>query len=421
MFTFLHAADIHLDSPMHKLDAYEGAPVDAFRQSTRRAFKNLVSMAIADEALFLLIAGDLYDGDWKDYNTGLFFVQQMHRLRDAGIQVFITAGNHDAASTITRSLRMPENVTLFPANRVETVTLREPPVAIHGRSFATPSERDDLSLSYPPPRTGYFNIGLLHTCGGGRPGHEPYAPCSIEGLRRSGYQYWALGHVHQYEVLSENPPVVFPGNLQGRHIRECGPKGAVEVVVDDELRASRSFVETDVVRWLVLEVETEDLRTGWDVADRFSVMLDEAASENRERPLAIRVVLKGRSAAAAELLADRDRWTNQIRALAMEAGKGRAWVEKIVYACSPPDADALRLRPQAGAVNELLALLKEVEEDEGARARLGQELSDLSRKIPRALKEEPDPILLEDPEFVGKLLCEAGPELLGRLLKPGED
>ena len=123
---FLHAADVHLDSPLHGLERYEGAPVEELRGATRRAFDNLVDLAIEEEVSFVLLAGDLYDGDWKDYNTGLYFIQRMDWLREAGIRVFIVAGNHDAASQITRQLRLPDNVTLFSTSKPETVVLEKP-------------------------------------------------------------------------------------------------------------------------------------------------------------------------------------------------------------------------------------------------------------------------------------------------------
>ena len=94
MLKFLHAADIHLDSPLHGLERYEGAPVEELRSATRRAFDNLIELAIAEDVSFVLLAGDLYDGDWKDYNTGLYFVGQMRKLKEAGIRVFIVSGNN---------------------------------------------------------------------------------------------------------------------------------------------------------------------------------------------------------------------------------------------------------------------------------------------------------------------------------------
>ena len=107
MFTFLHAADIHLDSPLLRLPEYEGAQVEKIRRATRDALENLVNLAIEKSVDFVVLAGDLYDGDWTDFGTGLFFVNQMGRLREAGIPVFGVYGNHDAASKITRSLPLP--------------------------------------------------------------------------------------------------------------------------------------------------------------------------------------------------------------------------------------------------------------------------------------------------------------------------
>lgn len=268
MFKFIHAADIHLDSPLHRLDIYEGAPVMEFRQATRRAFENLIQLAIAEKVAFVLIVGDLYDGDWKDYNTGLYLVGQMNRLKEAGILMFVVAGNHDAASRITKTLRFPDNVRVFASDSPERFLLEEPLVAVHGQSFATPVIKKDLSFDYPEPVSGYFNIGLLHTCATGREGHEPYAPCSPEALRNKGYDYWALGHVHQHEILAQDPPVVFAGNIQGRHIRETGAKGCVVVAVDEAGRTELSFTALDVVRWAAIEVNADGAHNGFDIIDR---------------------------------------------------------------------------------------------------------------------------------------------------------
>jgi len=175
MLKFLHAADIHLDSPLQKLDHYEGAPVEELRHATRRALENMVELAMLEGVAFVLIAGDLYDGDWKDYNTGLYFISQMSKLHEANIPVYIVAGNHDAASKITKTLRLPDGVTLFATERPETFRMDNDGVAIHGQSFSTPAVKKNLAKNYPSLLTGYFNIGVLHTCATGREGHEPYA------------------------------------------------------------------------------------------------------------------------------------------------------------------------------------------------------------------------------------------------------
>jgi DNA repair protein SbcD/Mre11 len=304
MFKFIHAADIHLDSPMRKLDFYEGAPVEKFRQATRRAFENLIHLAISENAAFVVIAGDLYDGDWKDYNTGLYFVSQMSRLRDAGISVFIVTGNHDAASTITKTLRFPDNVKIFPSDRPLTFHIENPGVAIHGQSFASPAVKKDLASSYPMPLKGFYNIGLLHTCLTGREGHEPYAPCSPEDLKNKGYDYWALGHVHNHEVIEKHPHIVFSGNLQGRNPRETGSKGCVLVTVGHNHETDIEFIPMDVVRWAIAEVDATGAESGYDILERVRKKLENLLEENDGMPLATRIYIKGKTSAHGEIFSD---------------------------------------------------------------------------------------------------------------------
>ena len=218
------------DSPLRGLERYEGAPVEAIRGATRRAFENLVTLALDEAVAFVVLVGDLYDGDWKDYNTGLFFSHQMARLHAAGIRAYLVAGNHDAASQLTRALRPPPNVHVFATAAPQTFTLPEFGVALHGQGYATREVTADLSQAYPRALPGLCNLGLLHTSLDGRPGHAPYAPCSVAGLATRGYQYWALGHVHQHEIVAREP-VVFPETSRPPRARDrcqgcgAGPRG----------------------------------------------------------------------------------------------------------------------------------------------------------------------------------------------------
>src|SRR5687767_8508980 len=139
---WVHAADLHLDSPLRGLERYEGAPVERIRTATRRAMQNLVALCVEEKAGLLLLAGDLFDGAWKDYSTGLFFAARMSELREAGVRVVIVRGNHDAASAITKSLRLPENVKELSARRPETVVIEEMGIAVHGQSFPTRAVTD---------------------------------------------------------------------------------------------------------------------------------------------------------------------------------------------------------------------------------------------------------------------------------------
>ena len=418
MLTFLHAADIHLDSPLHNLDLYEGAPVEEFRQATRRAFENLIRLAISEKVAFVLIAGDLYDGDWKDYNTGLYLVSQMTKLRDAGIPVFIVAGNHDAASRITKTLRLPDNVMLFPSKQPSTFRLEKLNVAIHGQSFPSPFVKTDLSQGYPEALKGYFNVGLLHTCATGREGHEPYAPCSLEGLRGKGYDYWALGHVHRHEVLLDDPFVLFSGNTQGRHIRETGPKGCVLVSVNHDGRPKIEFKPIDVVRWEIINVNAHEFESGYDIVDSFSHKLEQLLAENQGMPTAARIIIEGETAAHEDILSDVERWTNEFRAAALEIGTGRVWVEKTKFNITEPASDIFPDQT-SGAINELLNLFDELINNTDARRMLISELVEIDKKLPVELKSGSDKIQFDDTDWIGDLLKQAKPMLIKRLLKKG--
>ena len=284
MFSFLHAADIHLDSPLLGLQRYQTAPVHEIRQATRRAFENLIELALAKEVDFVLVAGDLYDGSWPDHNTGLFFIQQLNRLHQAGISLFMIQGNHDAEGKMTKTLRLPENPdgapVLFSARRAETRLLEELGVAIHGRGFARPICDENIAIEYPPAVTGCFNIGLLHTSleADSDGSHSRYAPCRLADLLQKDYDYWALGHIHQRQVCNERPWIVYSGNLQGRHVRETGPKGCQLVHVDKNHDVECEFCELDVVRWEHVRVDLTDVESSEAVLQAFVDELNQAVA-----------------------------------------------------------------------------------------------------------------------------------------------
>ncbi len=187
-FQFLHCADLHIDSPLRGLEADPDAPVERIRNATRDAFTSLVDYATEQQVAFVLAAGDLYDGDWQDWRTGQFLIAQIGRLSRAKIPFIAIQGNHDAESVISRYLKWDKPAHLFAASKATSYPLPEFDVYVHGQSFATRRATDNLALNYPDPAPGNFNIGLLHTAMGGRPGHDSYAPCSLEHLQSKGYQ-----------------------------------------------------------------------------------------------------------------------------------------------------------------------------------------------------------------------------------------
>lgn len=420
MFKFLHAADLHLDSPMRGLERYEGAPVDQIRGATRRALENLVRLAISENARFVVIAGDLYDTDWKDYNTALFFASQMSLLRTAGIEAYIVTGNHDAAARITRNLMsMPGNVRFLSVKRPETVVLEDVGVALHGQGFAERAVRDDLSAGYPRAHAGLFNIGILHTAANGREGHEPYAPCSIEGLLSKEYDYWALGHVHRREILFQNPWVVFPGNTQGRHINESGAKGCTLVTVEDGRCLSVEHRDLHVLEWSVCTVDASAAHSPDQVLELTRNTLERRLESADGRVLAARVELEGVTPAHDALIGDPEKWKNEIRSCATDLAGEQLWIEKIrIHTRAQPVSLEERLA-QNDAIAGLLRVIGETEPDPTLLGQLAEELATLGARLPREAVQEVDALNLDRPDSAARLMDDVRQILFSRLISIG--
>ena len=336
MIRFIHAADPHLDSPLQGLEAHEGAPVEVLRGATRRAFENLVSLAIEESVDFVVIAGDLYDGDWKDYSTGLFFRAQMVRLQSKGTPVYLIAGNHDAASVITKKLSLPENVHVFSTRTTESLEVAGHPITIHGRGFPNRAVPENLASEYPMALPGRFNLGLLHTSLTGRPGHDTYAPCSVAQLREKGYQYWALGHIHQPEVINEDPWIVFAGNCQGRHIKETGARGCRLVTVSDSLQVEGvEWRSLDVVRWAELNIDLSGVETETEATRLVSDAMGKAVTAAEGRLVAARIILSGTTQLHGSLHRNDEHWNAQFQASAQDLGAEAIWIERITVSTSP--------------------------------------------------------------------------------------
>lgn len=377
---FLHCADLHLDSPLRGLSAYEGAPAAEIRAAARHAFDNAVQLAIDEQVSCVLIAGDLYDGDRDDYNTAAYLQRQFARLDQAGIPVVVVSGNHDAENEITRRLTPPPNVRVLRADVAETVTPEGTGLAVHGQSYATKVVDVDLAAHYPPPVPGLLNVGLLHTSLEGHEGpHARYAPCTETNLADRGYEYWALGHVHErYETQRSGVWIVYPGNLQGRHARECGEKGATLVTYDGaDVRAVEHRV-LDVVRWERCEVTVADGARSDDVVAAALEELRRLADSAGSRLLVARVVVRGVTSTAADLARDHDRWEAQLRSDAGGAD-GRIWIEKVqLDVAEPAWRDEEELGQAMGAVR---ALLRRAATDEQVQADLARSLGDLKAKL----------------------------------------
>jgi DNA repair exonuclease SbcCD nuclease subunit len=403
----VHAADLHLDSPLRGLGRLgDDGVAETLRAASRRALENLVALVVDEKAPVLLLAGDVYDGDWHDYGTGRFFVRQMDRLHDEGIRVVMISGNHDAESEITRSLRLPPNVTVLDVTRPQSVRFDDLGVVVHGQGFATKAVLHNLAAAFPDRIPGLINVGLLHTSVAGQEGHEPYAPCDLQDLLAKGYDYFALGHVHRRVVLHEGEhTVAYSGNLQGRSPRETGPKGALLLDLGLEPgHLTLDFHTLDVARWETLTIPVEgciDLDAALDVAQE---RMRAVAATAQGRPVAARVVFTGRTPAAADL-ADTERVREELRLIADRTG---VTVEKVeVRARSDAEDDAI----DPGLLAEIRSA---VSVRAGDQRLLKDTLRTLDREVGRLLREA-GLTDLSDPSVLSGVLSRAVDSLAAQL------
>ena len=383
-FTFLHAADLHLGSPLTGLAMKDEAVARRFAAASREAFSDLVTQAIAQDVAFVVVAGDIYDGDWKDTAIGLFFNREVSRLARAGVPLFLIRGNHDAESEITKAVTLPENVVEFSTRRAETHRLGVFKVAIHGRSFADRAATENYAIAYPPPVAGWFNIGMLHTSCEGNAAHAVYAPCTVAELAGRGYDYWALGHIHEQAVLHRDPWIVYSGNLQGRSVRECGPKGAMLVDVADARVAGLRPLVVDRARWLHVTVPVLDIPDEAGLLQAIREALQAPLSETTGRMTALRVTLSGRTPLHGLLRARRNELRDEVQALANHVHED-AWLEALKLATTDPAATPA-VGSGVGGVDPA-ALLVGLEHDDEVRSRAAELVALVRAKLPAGIGE----------------------------------
>ena len=319
----------------------------------------------------------------------------MGRLHEAGIPVYLLYGNHDAESQITRRLTLPDNVRVFGSRKPQSCQIDDLGVVLHGQSFGKRDVTDNLALAYPDPVNGAFNIGVLHTGLGGMGGHENYAPCSLNDLVNKGYDYWALGHVHQAQVLNERPHIVFPGNLQGRHVRETGAKGASLVTVEGGEVMDLVTLHSDVVRWSLVPVDMENATNIGEAVDRVRHAIENAVATFADgRLLACRIQLRGRTEIHGQLLAAEDRLLAEARSSALGLGEDTAWVEKVVIATESVLSPET-LAEREDAIGELQRMLQEAGKDADLLHEIETDVGEMIRRLPHDVRADVEDIVLK--------------------------
>ena len=358
----------------------------------------MIQFAIDEKVDLVLIAGDIFDGDWSDYKSGLEFIAGLADLDKAGVRVAMVRGNHDAANKMSRRLKWPKNTFEFRSRTPETHVIDDLDVAIHGQSFPNGAVPQNLAQNYPVARGDLFNIGLLHTSGSGPSAHATYAPCSVNDLTAKGYDYWALGHVHTRSTLCDSPPVVFPGNLQGRHINEPGERGFMLVTVEANHVQDIRFVPIDVLRWQRIDVNVSNASTFDEMLSAIGASFEAALSAASGRALAVRLVLAGATPLHGELIARSEALEAECDAQALTAS-GEIWIEQIQIDTKP----VVATMPGESAAGALATLIGTIATDGAEAADFRRCVEPGLQKVPIEIRREAGLEPLTDARFAGIL------------------
>jgi DNA repair exonuclease SbcCD nuclease subunit len=329
------------------------------RSATRDAFENLVDLAIDEGVEFVILSGDLADGDWKNTQTMLWLNGQFRRLEEDGIQVYTIRGNHDAQNNLSKSITLAGNVHEFPK---KPYTFKDPNgrYAIHGQSYPSREVKDNLVKDYPEAIDGMFNIGMLHTNLIGSSEHANYAPTTMDELKAKGYNYWALGHVHNKAIVHECPHIIYPGNTQGRNIRETGERGCYQVTVDEDYKSNIEFVPLQVVRWEKVRVESNPDDGVVELLNKVRSVLEKIVSSMDDNLTVVRVIIHGPNREYGRLESPNglEEFKNSIRDIA-NSSSSPIWIEKIKVELQAP-IDIETLKKSDTLLGDLLRLTEEI-------------------------------------------------------------
>ncbi|MCQ9278142.1 metallophosphoesterase family protein [Staphylococcus borealis] len=258
MIKFIHCADLHLDSPFKSKSHLAPSIFEDVQNSAYESFKKIVDTALKEEVDFVLIVGDLFDSENRTLRAEVFLKEQFKRLEKEQIFVYVSHGNHDPLTEkITND--WPNNVSVF-SNRVETyqaITKDGETIFIHGFSYQHDTSYENKIDEFPSSQGKKgIHIGMLHGTYSKSSTKDRYTEFILEDLNQKLYHYWALGHIHERQELSDMPPIHYPGNIQGRHFGEQGPKGCL-LVEGDHLRLNATFIPTQQIRFEEATINTD--------------------------------------------------------------------------------------------------------------------------------------------------------------------
>ena len=349
MIRLIHTADVHLDSPLQTLALRDPELGERVQCASRMAFARIVEQALTHKVAAVLIAGDLFDGAARSAKTAAFLLLQLDKLKDADIQVFYIKGNHDAENPLTGETTLPDNVHVFDA-RGGKRQIEGHDVWIHGVSFSGRKAENSLLGKIPAPVSDAINIGMLHTSLNGSAAHDVYAPCTEQELIDTGFDYWALGHIHKRQVHCEKPWIVMPGIPQGRDIGEPGPQVATLITIDNQSISISEFL-TSSIEFTSVALDVTDLSDASDLRALAKTKLHDAAASLQSDDAIVRVVLQGQSSLRWQWLRDLEQWQETLEQLCRDTG--RLWLEKLVFNVN----DAPKSLHDTTAISELSELM----------------------------------------------------------------
>ena len=375
---FVHAADLHLDSPFRGVGDASTALKDRLQAATLGALGRIVDHTIHSKADFLVIAGDIYNSKDRSLRALVSFRKEMERLAEQNIPVYIVHGNHDPLNGWGSGFKLPPNVVTF-GGRIDSEPFirRGRKVAqITGVSYLEERVTDNLACSFKPVYGAPYSIAVLHANVGHQSGHADYAPTTVGELLSAGFHYWALGHVHTRSILASEPAmVVYPGNTQGRNPRESGPRGCYQVDVDSFGRAHLEFVDTSIARWAHIEFSIASLGTMDQLVDAIAERARQEAS-GFEGPTVIRCTIRGKGPLHRDL--QRDEMNKELAEIL--GSIDRTVISESVRIATGPELDYESLVRTETMIGDLLKLSEMALEDSDMRERLIDSIAPLFKR-----------------------------------------
>lgn len=278
--TFIHTADLHLDSPFKGL---ANTPIQLFqeiKESTFLAFEKLITTAIDKNVDFILITGDLFDNEKQSLKAQIRLKRAFERLQEKQINVYLSYGNHDFINGNIHHVAYPDNVYIFLDDTVRSFVFEKegkPLAAITGFSYVNRAIKENKMSEYKIQHPeAAFQIAMLHGSIQGNEEHDTYAPFQISDLTAKEFDYWALGHIHKREVLKEDPLIVYPGNIQGRHRKETGEKGCYYVELSPA-NQEMEFISLQNILFTPIKIDVSECTKAYQLEN----IIQEVLSEER--------------------------------------------------------------------------------------------------------------------------------------------